>query len=99
MTKAELVNEISVRTGVNREDTLVVVEGLMSEIKRAMRHGENVYLRGFGTFEIKTRKEKIGRNISMNKSITIPEHNIAKFKPTPNFLYEDKEYMKGVTTK
>ena len=69
MTKAELVNEISVRTGISREDTLIVVEGFMSEVKRAMRKGDNIYLRGFGTFLVKTRKEKTGRNITQPREL------------------------------
>ena len=93
MTKAELVNEISVRTGISREDTLIVVEGFMSEVKRAMRKGDNIYLRGFGTFLVKTRKEKTGRNITQKSTIIIPEHNIPAFKATKDFIYENGDYM------
>ena len=93
MTKAELVNEISVRTGISREDTLIVVEGFMSEVKIAMRKGDNIYFRGFGTFLVKTRKEKTGRNITQKSTIIIPEHKIAAFKATKDFIYENGDYM------
>lgn len=86
MTKAEIVNEISRSTGIEKAAVLATVEKFMEIVKDSMSHGENVYLRGFGSFIIKTRKEKIARNISKNTTIRIPEHKVPAFKPAKVFL-------------
>lgn len=85
MTKAELVNEIAKSTGVEKAEVLRVVESFMDHIKDAMAEKNNVYLRGFGSFIIKTRASKVARNISRNTTITIPAHDIAAFKPAKEF--------------
>ena len=85
MTKAELVNNISLRTGVDKKTALVIVEAMMEEIKAAMKNKENVYLRGFGTFLLKRRAEKTARNISRNTTIIVPEHDIPVFKACKTF--------------
>ena len=90
MTKAEVVNEISRATGIEKAVALSVVESFMDVVKESMAGGENVYLRGFGSFIIKTRKEKTARNISQNTSIKVPEHNIPAFKPAKVFLEQVK---------
>ena len=86
MTKAEIVNKISNNLGIEKSDVLATVESFMSEVKGALESGNNVYLRGFGSFVIKTRAEKIGRNILKNTSIKIPAHNIPSFKPSKVFI-------------
>lgn len=86
MTKADIVNEISRNTGIEKSAVLAVVENFMEVMKDSMAGGNNVYLRGFGSFIIKTRKEKTARNISKNTSIKIPEHKIPAFKPSKVFL-------------
>ena len=86
MTKAEIVNEISRETGLERAAVLTIVEKLMEVIKDSMAGGNNVYLRGFGSFTIKTRKEKTARNISQNTTLKIPEHKIPAFKPSKVFM-------------
>ncbi len=86
MTKAEIVNEISRATGLEKAAVLATVENFMEVVKDAMIGGDNVYLRGFGSFIIKTRKEKTARNITANTSIRIPEHNIPAFKPSKVFM-------------
>lgn len=86
MTKADIVNEISRNTGIEKAAVLAVVENFMEVMKDSMAAGNNVYLRGFGSFIIKTRKEKTARNISRNTTIKIPEHNIPAFKPSKTFL-------------
>ena len=91
MTKAEIVNEFSRTTGLEKAAVLTTVESFMEVVKAAMSGGENVYLRGFGSFIIKTRKEKTARNISKNTSLIIPEHKIPAFKPSKVFLEEVKE--------
>ena len=74
MTKADIVTRISDRTGLEKSDVLAVVEGFMREVKSSMESGENVYLRGFGSFVLKKRAEKTGRNISKNTTLIIPAH-------------------------
>ncbi len=93
MTKAEIATEITRATGIDKHTVMAVVEEFMNVVKDSLAHGENVYLRGFGSFIIKTRAEKIARNISKNTSVVIPEHNIPAFKPANTFK---DEVAKGV---
>ena len=86
MTKAEIVNRINKKTGIEKVAVMAIVEEVMASIKENMANGENVYLRGFGTFHIVERKEKIGRNISKNTSVVIPAHKIPRFKPAKEFM-------------
>lgn len=90
MTKAELVNTISNKLGTEKNETQKVVEAFMQEIRTSMYNGDNVYLRGFGSFIIKTRAAKTGRNISKNTAIEIPAHNIPAFKPSKSFVEKVK---------
>ena len=85
MTKADIVHAIAERTGLERQAILIIVEEMMATIKQNMANGENVYLRGFSTFEIVHRAQKTGRNISKNTTVIVPEHNIPKFKPCKEF--------------
>ena len=94
MTKAEIVSNISNELGIDRADVQATVENFMKEIKTSLEKGENVYLRGFGSFIIKTRAEKTGRNISKNVAIKIPAHNIPAFKPSKIFLNGVKNKLK-----
>ena len=86
MTKAEIVATISDKSGIEKADVLRVVEDFMKEVKSSLESNENVYLRGFGSFIIKKRAEKTGRNISKNTTIKIPAHNIPAFKPAKIFV-------------
>ena len=88
MTKADIVNEIAKSTGVEKIQVQAIVEAFMESVKNAMANGQNVYLRGFGSFIIKKRAMKVARNISKNTTITIPEHNIPAFKPSKSFSNE-----------
>ena len=90
MTKADIVAEISNRTGIEKVTVQVAVEAFMESVKNSLIQGENVYLRGFGSFIVKHRKQKTGRNISKNVSIVIPAHNIPAFKPSKTFTSEVK---------
>lgn len=90
MTKAELVNTISNKLGTEKNETQKVIEAFMQEIRTSMYNGDNVYLRGFGSFIIKTRAAKTGRNISKNTAIEIPAHNIPAFKPSKTFVEKIK---------
>ena len=85
MTKADIVNNICDQLGIDKTDVQSTVENFMKEIKDSLEKGENVYLRGFGSFIIKTRAEKTGRNISKNVAVKIPAHNIPAFKPAKSF--------------
>lgn len=91
MRKADLVNAISEKTGVAKVDVLVALEELFKEIKTTMQNGENVYVRGFGSFVIKKRAKKVGRHIKKGKSIEIPEHFIPSFKPAKVFVEQVKK--------
>jgi DNA-binding protein HU-beta len=90
MTKAEIVTEIASKTGIEKVAVQAVVESFMETVKETMVEGENVYLRGFGSFIIKERAEKTGRNISRNTTIIIPAHKIPAFKPAKTFVNEVK---------
>lgn len=85
MTKAEIVNEISLKTGTDRKEVLQIVEGFMESVKASLINGENVYLRGFGSFILKHRAEKVARNINKNTSVIIPAHDVPHFKPSKDF--------------
>ncbi|CAM3843060.1 integration host factor subunit beta [Flavobacterium branchiophilum NBRC 15030 = ATCC 35035] len=91
MTKADIVTKISEKLGLEKKDVQAAVETFMEEIKSSLETGDNVYLRGFGSFIVKTRAEKTGRNISKNTTIKIPAHNIPSFKPA-------KVFVEGVKT-
>ena len=90
MTKADIVNEIAKSTGVEKIQVQAIVEAFMENVKGAMIKGENVYLRGFGSFIIKKRAMKVARNISKGTTITIPAHNIPAFKPAKSFASKVK---------
>ena len=90
MTKAELVSTISNKLGTEKNETQKIVEAFMQEIRTSMYNGDNVYLRGFGSFVIKTRAAKTGRNIPKNTAIEIPAHNIPAFKPSKTFVEKVK---------
>ena len=85
MTKADIVNEIAEKTGMSKPEVLNVVEAFMESVKNSLTKGENVYLRGFGSFIVKTRAQKTARNISKNTTIIVPEHKIPAFKPAKTF--------------
>ena len=91
MTKADIVAEIVESTGLDRIEIQKVVESFMTSVKTSLTTGENVYLRGFGSFIVKERAEKTGRNISKNTKILIPAHNVPSFKPAKEFVTEVKE--------
>jgi DNA-binding protein HU-beta len=91
MTKAEIVSKIADKLGLEKNDVQTTVESFMEEVKSSLEKNENVYLRGFGSFIVKTRAEKTGRNITKNTTIKIPAHNIPAFKPSKTFMVGVKE--------
>lgn len=94
MTKADLVQEISVETGIEKKEVQTAIEAFMNSIRGSLESGQNVYLRGFGSFIVKKRAKKTGRNISKNTTIVIPEHNIPAFKPAKSFVKKVKDNVK-----
>lgn len=89
MTKAEIVNEVAASTGIAKKEVSVVIEAFMEQVKKTLlEKKESVYLRGFGSFDIKHRAAKTARNISKNTTITIPAHDIPSFKPSKSFIAE-----------
>ena len=86
MTKIEIVREIASKTGLSTKDVMVIVESLMDTIKTTMINGDEVFLRGFGSFIIKHRAEKTARNISQNITVIVPAHDIPAFKPAKEFI-------------
>ncbi|MEL6557115.1 MAG: HU family DNA-binding protein [Bacteroidota bacterium] len=90
MTKAEVINEISEKTGIDKTDVQITVEAFFSVVKNSMAEGENIYVRGFGSFVNKKRAKKIARNISKNTAIVIDEHYIPSFKPSKVFVEKIK---------
>lgn len=91
MRKADLIAEITKKTGVEKVDVLVSLEALFTEVKEALSKGENVYIRGFGSFVVKKRAKKVGRNIKENTAIEIPAHYIPAFKPAKIFVESVKK--------
>lgn len=90
MTKADIVKEIASKAGIEKQTVLQVVEGMMESIKTSMINGEEVFLRGFGSFIIKHRTEKTARNITKNTTMVVPAHNIPAFKPAKSFVEKVK---------
>src|ERR1700712_2795635 len=90
MRKSDLITNISDKTGIAKVDVLVSLETMFKEIKQSLIAGENIYIRGFGSFITKKRAAKIGRNIKKNVAVEIPEHYIPAFKPAKEFVMEVK---------
>ncbi|MDR1526574.1 MAG: HU family DNA-binding protein [Dysgonamonadaceae bacterium] len=85
MTKADIVNAIARSTGIDRATTLACVEGFMEEVMNSMNQGNNVYLRGFGSFVVKKRAAKAARHIKNETTLMIPERFVPTFKPSQYF--------------
>ncbi len=94
MTKADVINQIADKTGIDKADVSASVEAFFSIIKSSMASGQNIYVRGFGSFINKKRKKKIARNISRNTAIVIDEHYIPSFKPAKVFINKIKNSEK-----
>lgn len=91
MTKADIVARIAQQTGVKKAVVMTVVEAFMETVKDSVVAGNEVFLRGFGSFIIKKRAKKVARNISKNTTIVIPAHSVPAFKPAKTFLEAVKE--------
>jgi len=95
MRKSDLITEISDKTGIPKVDVLLTLETMFKSIKKSLVEGENIYIRGFGSFITKKRAAKIGRNIKKNVAVQIPEHFIPAFKPAKEFMLEIKSSKKN----
>ena len=94
MRKSDLINQISEKTGIPKVDVLVSLETMSKEVKENLSNGQNIYIRGFGSFITKKRAAKIGRNIKKNIAVEIPEHFIPAFKPAKEFVNDVKSKRK-----
>ncbi|GAB3534332.1 integration host factor subunit beta [Pontibacter diazotrophicus] len=94
MTKAEVISEVADKTGIDKADVQATVEAFFKVIKDSMADGNNIYVRGFGSFVNKKRAKKVARNISKNTSIIIDEHFIPSFKPSKTFIQKIKNSKK-----
>ncbi len=97
MRKADIVARIAEKTGIPKVDVLVTLENFFKEVKGSLADGEAVYVRGFGSFIVKKRAAKIGRNIKKNVAVEIPEHFIPAFKPAKEFMQLVKDNAKAET--
>ncbi len=94
MRKADLATAISEKTGISRVDVLIILEEFFEEVKKTLSEGENVYVRGFGSFVVKERAAKKGRNIQDGTTVMIPAHCVPYFKPADVFKERVKKGMK-----
>ena len=94
MTKADVIAQIAEKTGIDKADVSVTVEAFFNVVKNSMAEGENIYVRGFGSFVNKKRAKKIARNISKNTAIVIDEHYVPSFKPSKVFTSKIKNSTK-----
>ncbi|MCU0353728.1 MAG: integration host factor subunit beta [Cytophagales bacterium] len=94
MTKAEVITEIAEKTGIDKADIAQAVESFISVVKNSMAEGENIYIRGFGSFVNKKRAKKVARNISKNTAMVIDEHFVPSFKPAKDFVDQIKTSKK-----
>lgn len=94
MTKAEIINQIVAETGIEKPEVIAIVESLMETMKNSMAEGNEIFLRGFGSFILKKRAHKVARNITKGTSIDVPAHVIPAFKPAKEFLEEVKAKVK-----
>ena len=94
MTKAEVITQITDQTGIDKADVQITVEAFFSVVKNSMAGGENIYVRGFGSFINKKRAKKVARNISKNTAIVIDEHFVPSFKPSKVFIEKIKNSAK-----
>ena len=84
MNKSELITAVAQAAGVQKKDAERVVNASLDIMTAAMAKGEKIQLSGFGTFEVKTRKDRVGRNPVTREAVKIPAKNAVTFKPSGN---------------
>ncbi|HEU4436134.1 MAG TPA: HU family DNA-binding protein [Verrucomicrobiae bacterium] len=85
MTKADLVERVAEKTGLTRTDVMVVVENFLEQIKKTLEEGNNIEIRGFGTFKVKARKARKARNPRTGEEVPVPDRKVPVFKPSNEF--------------
>ncbi len=85
MTKADLVEKVAEKTGLTRTDVMVVVENFLEQIKKTLEEGNNIEIRGFGTFKVKARKARKARNPRTGEEVPVPDRKVPVFKPSNEF--------------
>ena len=98
MTKADVIAEIADKTGIDKAEVTNTLETFFSVVKDSLAEGENIYVRGFGSFINKKRAKKVARNISKNTAMVIDEHFIPSFKPAKVFVEQVKTSDKTKVT-
>jgi DNA-binding protein HU-beta len=96
VTKSEVIGQIADQTGIDKDDVQIAVEAFFSVIKNSMAEGDNVYVRGFGSFINKKRAKRTARNISKNTAIVIDEHFVPSFKPAKEFIDKIKKSSRKI---
>jgi DNA-binding protein HU-beta len=94
VTKADVVSKVSEQTGINKSDVLITVESFINVLKASMEDGDDIFIRGFGSFVNKKRARKVARNISKNTAIVIDAHFVPTFKPAKEFVDKVKKSKK-----
>jgi DNA-binding protein HU-beta len=94
MRKVDIVSKIADATGVPKTDVLITLEAFFKEVKNQVKTGENVYVRGFGSFVNKHRAAKKARNISAKTTVMVPAHSVPGFKPAKEFTDQVKTSVK-----
>jgi DNA-binding protein HU-beta len=97
VTKADVISEIADKTGIDKAEVTNTLETFFSVVKDSLAEGENIYVRGFGSFN-KKRAKKVARNISKNTAMVIDEHFIPSFKPAKVFVEQVKTSDKAKVT-
>jgi nucleoid DNA-binding protein len=87
MTKADLVEQVAeaIGPGITKKDCALVVDGFLNAVKRAMVEGENIEIRGFGTFKVRRRKSRMARNPRTGDAVEVPARAMPVFKPSKHF--------------
>ncbi|KQC07925.1 MAG: DNA-binding protein [Candidatus Cloacimonas sp. SDB] len=96
MTKADLVRNVSAETGIIRKDVALAVDAFLEAIKDSMKDGKHIEIRGFGTFKLKIRKERIGRNPKTEEKVKVPSRVVPTFKFSRAFKEEIDDSNKNL---
>ena len=80
MTKSDIINEVSSKTGLTKVETEAVFEGVINSIILSLERGERIDIRGFGSFYVKERKAREARNPSTNEVVKLNLRYIPSFK-------------------
>ncbi|WP_020605865.1 HU family DNA-binding protein [Spirosoma spitsbergense] len=95
MTKQDVINQVSERTGLDSLTSRSIIESFFEVVKESLTEGEPIYIRTFGSFILKRRAPKVGRNINQNTAVTIAAHVVPSFKPSRDFT--DQVRAQGIT--